>query len=298
MTALFAVVDSEGRPEGCIATQIVPWWSFTKTLIAAAALRLSEEKRLRLDAPIDGAPYTLRQLLQHRAGVGDYGALTAYNAAVARREQPWRDDQLFAHIDPAGLLFPPGAGWAYSNVGYLLVRRALERTCDADLQEILREKVLRPLGLLRSRLGVSIDDMQQTPFPGGHGYHPGWAFHGVVLGPAAEAALALHHLLCTDFLEPLSRNALLDRHPVGGVANGRPWVEAGYGLGLMNGTMQAAEGHAPLRVLGHSGSGPGSVGAVYHAPDLTERLTAAVFADGADAGAVEREALRHIVRAS
>jgi CubicO group peptidase (beta-lactamase class C family) len=276
---------------------VVPWWSFTKTLIAAATLRLSEEKHLTLDTPIAGVPYTLRQLLKHRAGVGDYGSLAAYDAAVARGDPPWRDDHLFAHVDPDALLFPPDTGWAYSNVGYLLVRRVLERACNADLQEILEETVLRPLGLLQTRFGTSIDDMQQTPFSGGHGYHPGWVFHGVVLGPAAEAALALHRLLYTDFLEPLSRDALLDQHPIGGAMDGRPWVKTGYGLGLMIGTMRTGVGRTPIRVIGHSGSGPGSVCAVYHAPDPPERLTVAVFAAGADAGAIEGEALRHIAHA-
>jgi Beta-lactamase len=54
---------------------IVPWWSFTKTVIAAAVLRLVQDGRLRLDETLDGKSYSLRQLLQHRAGLPDYGAL-------------------------------------------------------------------------------------------------------------------------------------------------------------------------------------------------------------------------------
>jgi CubicO group peptidase (beta-lactamase class C family) len=79
-----ATIDPQGRPEGGFSTDVVPWWSFTKTLIAAAALRLAERGRLALDEPLTGLPYTPRQLLQHRAGVGDYGQLPDYQAAVAR----------------------------------------------------------------------------------------------------------------------------------------------------------------------------------------------------------------------
>ena len=49
----------------------VPWWSFTKTILAAASLRLVAQGRLELDKPVAGKPYTLRYLLQHRAGLGD-----------------------------------------------------------------------------------------------------------------------------------------------------------------------------------------------------------------------------------
>lgn len=61
-----------------------------------------------------------------------------------------------------------------------------------------------------------------------------------------------------------------------------------YGLGLMTGTMRAPDG-TPIEVLGHSAGGPGSVGAVYHAP-ATGR-TVAVFAER-DGDAAEYEAVR------
>jgi len=67
---------------------IVPWWSFTKTVIAATALALVRDGRLALDTPLPTG-YTLRQLLQHRAGLPDYGPLRDYHAAVARHEDAW-----------------------------------------------------------------------------------------------------------------------------------------------------------------------------------------------------------------
>ena len=80
-------VSADGRAEHSGRTEaIFPWWSFTKTVLAIAALRLAEERILALDAPFLGRPYTLRQLLQHRAGVPNYAALAAYHAAVARGE--------------------------------------------------------------------------------------------------------------------------------------------------------------------------------------------------------------------
>ena len=53
---------------------------FTKTIIAAAVV-LVQQARLSLDQPLANRRYTLRQLLQHRAGLAEYGDLAAYHAA-------------------------------------------------------------------------------------------------------------------------------------------------------------------------------------------------------------------------
>ena len=119
--------------------------------------------------------------------------------------------QSCSHTLPAEpLVFAPGTGWAYSNVGYLLVRRLIEAACGEGLAGVLQSRILAPLGLRASRLAQVPADMLETVFEGGHGYHPGWAFHGFVIGPVAEAALALHRLLDGDLLTPASRAAMLD----------------------------------------------------------------------------------------
>lgn len=291
-----AVVDAQGRLAGDASTAVVPWWSFTKTLIAACTLRLAEQGRLALDEPLRGLPYTPRELLQHRAGVGNYGELAEYHATVAGGAAPWSDDEVFARVPPERLLFSPGTGWAYSNVGYLLLRRLIEKIHGAGLKDALRDLVLMPLDLRCSRLAETRDDMRSTVFEGGRDYHPGWAFHGIVIGPAADAALALHGILNADLLAPASRNALLDRCPIGGPIAGRPWMTTGYGLGLMMGTMQRPGMREPAEMIGHSAGGPGSVGAVYCAPDDDRCRTVAVFTAGSDEGVAEDEALRQLMR--
>jgi CubicO group peptidase (beta-lactamase class C family) len=69
MQAPFAVIEDGALVAGTNADAVVPWWSFTKTVIAAAALVLVQQKRLALDRPLAGRRYSLRQLLQHRAGL-------------------------------------------------------------------------------------------------------------------------------------------------------------------------------------------------------------------------------------
>lgn len=291
MTRHSAVIDPFGTPAEGSSTACVPWWSFTKTLIAVAALRLVEQEKLDLDRPLAGFPFTLGHLLQHHAGLWDYGSLRSYHEAVGKGEEPWPVDVLLSRVPPSKLLFAPGSGWSYSNVGYLLVRRLIEETCGRDLQDVLLDLVLAPLGLQRARLATTRADMDMTAFTGGHGYDPRWVYHGVVVGPVVEAALALHRLQTSDLLSIVSRAAMLDRHPIGGALPGRPWVTTGYGLGLMMGTMRRNGMPHPLTVLGHSAGGPGSVGAVYHTADGGAPRTVAVFAAGAAEGVVEDDAL-------
>ena len=290
MTAYSAAVDADGNLEGGSSSAVVPWWSFTKTLIAVSALRLAEEGYLALDARVDGLPYTPRDLLQHRAGVGNYGGLREYHDAIARGDDPWTDEEVFSRIPADKLMFAPKAGFAYSNVGYLVLRRLVEKCYGDGLGEVLRALVLSPLGLTSSRFATTRDDMRATAFAGGLDYHPGWAFHGIVIGPVSEAALALHRLLCGDLLDPGSCAAMRDGVAVGASDLRPPWVSGAYGLGLMAGAMHHSGIGHPVAVVGHSAGGPGSVGAVYHAID--SQRTAACFIAGQDEGAAEVEALK------
>uniref|UniRef100_UPI003A8DDA00 serine hydrolase n=1 Tax=Pararhodobacter aggregans TaxID=404875 RepID=UPI003A8DDA00 len=57
---------------------LAPFWSVTKTVIALCALRLAEQRRLDLDAPLADIGVTLRQLLGHTAGLPGYFTLPAY----------------------------------------------------------------------------------------------------------------------------------------------------------------------------------------------------------------------------
>ena len=308
-----AVVDATGSLLPGASGSVVAWWSFSKTLVAACVLLLAERGRLSLDDCLDGLPcdpsrslpgglprgfsrgcsFTLRQLLQHRAGVGNYGEMPEYHEAVAAECPPWSDEEMLRRVPPDELLFAPGEGWAYSNVGYLLVRRHLERVEDEPLEAVLRRLVLAPLALERCRVAATVDDMRRIAYPPAHAYDPRWVYHGCVVGPVRDAALALHHLLHGTLLSTASRAALLDRHPIGGPIAGRPWQSHGYGLGVMMGSMGSQAADA-LEVVGHSAGGPGSVGAVYSRRTPGGPRTAAAFAPGNDVGITEDVALRLI----
>src|SRR5206468_2267838 len=107
-------------------------YSITKTFTATLVLLLREEGRLSLDDPLSrwfpripqADRITLRQLLNHTAGVPDYGALRSYHEAVrSSPSTPWSFERFAAETFDRGLQFEPGSSWAYSNPGYMLLKR-------------------------------------------------------------------------------------------------------------------------------------------------------------------------------
>lgn len=235
----------------------VPWWSFTKTAIAICALRLVEEGALHLDEPVDGREYTLAQLLRHEAGLPDYGSLTAYHADVAAGRAPWPVERLLAEAGADRLRYEPGNGWDYSNIGYLEVRRLVERASGLDLGAALTRFVFAPAGLATARLALTPGDLDGVAMGDARGYHPGWVYHGLVTGTAADAARLLRGLVEGRLMSPrtferMRAGRALPEH------RSDTYPDPAYGLGLM---LWAT---GPLdHPLGHTGGGPGSNIAVY-----------------------------------
>lgn len=293
---LTASVNDQGMLLKKSSHDLVPWWSFTKTLIAACALRLVDQGYINLDDLVNEKPYTLRHLLQHRAGVADYGGLHAYHDSVSRGEQPWPIEELFLRLNVETLLFKPGQKFMYSNIGYYYVREFLEKVSGEPFHQCLQQLVFNPLHLESARVVNTREDMDLSAFETDHGYHPGWVYHGLVMGSVADAALGLHRLLEGKLLRTYALNEMLKSNPVGGEIPGRPWKTTGYGLGLMVGQMGMKDMAESTLVMGHSAAGPGSVGAVYHFPNTSSKRTVAVFGPFGNEGITEAAALQIAVK--
>jgi D-alanyl-D-alanine carboxypeptidase len=269
---------------------IVPWWSITKTALAACALLLVAGGRLELDRALSGRKYTLRQLLQHTSGLGCYTDRPQYEAAVHGHADPWsgNDHALFVH-EPHSV--EPPRGWKYSNSGYFLVRSMIEQATGVDIERALTSLVLSPLGIERSFIATTRADLQRSVFGGEDNFHPGWVAHGLLMGPPSDVVAFMHRLFTGTLLPAPLLEAMRERHPVETDLAGRPWRTAGYGLGLMI-DVASTQGLC----LGHTGQGPESVSAAYHFPDLSPPLTVAAFAPTDDQGVAERAVLEEAAR--
>jgi D-alanyl-D-alanine carboxypeptidase len=228
-------------------------YSVAKAYLGVIAVRLASRGVFSLDEEYAyGA--TLRQLLLHTSGLPDYGTLPEYEAAVtARPGEAWSDDEFLARALAHGRGFEPGAGWAYSNTGYLLVRRAIDEA--VGLERALREEIVEPLGLRDTRWALAVSDLDGLE-PGearGLGgdvqgvYDPKWVAHRTLVS-TAEEVLAFWRALLAGALAPLDE--LLTAVPVGDEPGfGRP----SYGLGVMVDPEWPGGG----TLVGHGGGGPG-----------------------------------------
>ncbi|VVP05478.1 D-aminopeptidase [Pseudomonas fluorescens] len=271
----------------------VPWWSFTKTVLAAAALSLVRDGLIGLDEGVPEGPFTLRQLLRHEAGLADYSELADYHTAVARNETPWSAAEMLQRLDATRLRYAPGDGWRYSNVGYLFIARLIARVTGLRLEEALTQRVFAPLGLSRIRLATTRADLAYVNMGAASTYDPGWVYHGLLVGPLVEAALCLDRLLDGHLLPQSLLREMQTVRTLGGPIAGRPWVAPGYGLGLMQGMVESG-----LTLSGHTGVGPGSIIAVYRCIDGNSTASCAVFDESGNEGAVEAEVVRHLICAA
>ncbi len=137
--------------------------SVTKMVVAAIVLRLVEQRRLDLDADVNGYlrswkvaenrftrahPVTLRLLLSHRSGLPttnfpyDDGARPTL-VQVLQGAPPARNAAAVVQSAPA-------SRWSYSNLGYVLVQLVLEDVMGRPLQQIAEAEVFQPLGMASS----------------------------------------------------------------------------------------------------------------------------------------------------
>lgn len=131
--------------------------SISKQFVSTAILLLVEEGSLSLDDAIEthlpeipGEWYgvTVRQLLTHTSGIPDYEEIRSYD--VYRFRLTPEEVIRIAHSRPMD--FRPGTGWYYSNTGYFLLSRIVERIEGKPLGEVLHSRIFAPLGMTSTRL--------------------------------------------------------------------------------------------------------------------------------------------------
>lgn len=285
MTEAWAVIEDGIVIEAHDADLIVPWWSFTKTVLAAAALVLVCDGALALDEPLNDKPYTLRHLLQHRSGLVDYGGFAAYHEAVARGDAPWPVPVLLHHVAADRLRYTTGEGWDYSNIGYLFVRQLIETVTGGNLDAALRRLILAPLGIETARIALERAELEAVEMGSARTYHPAWVYHGLMVGSVKDAALLLDRLMTGALLPSSLLKEMLTPFILPGPVSDRPWKVPGYGLGMMTGETTVEQ-----QVAGHTGGGPGSTIAVYRAARDAPSRTATFFATSEDQARTEEGA--------
>jgi CubicO group peptidase (beta-lactamase class C family) len=133
--------------------------SISKTFTATGLLIAVDKGLLKLDDPVikllpqftvksrfgaDAVPsITFRHLLSHRAGLIHPAPCAYQNRACTFAEH-------IKSISETWLKFPPGRGFAYSNLGVDVAGYALESSSKKPFDQFMRDELFRPLGMTMS----------------------------------------------------------------------------------------------------------------------------------------------------
>jgi CubicO group peptidase (beta-lactamase class C family) len=125
--------------------------SITKNLTLAAALALVEHGRLHLSdrlgellpgVPADKRQVTVRQLLEHRAGLSQY-VVDAPGGDFAELSR----EEALSRILNRPLRFAPGSDYGYSDAEYTVAAAVIEDAADQPFERFVRDRILRPAGM-------------------------------------------------------------------------------------------------------------------------------------------------------
>lgn len=163
--------SSDGRAVPTVSpTSLFRLASLSKHITAAAVIRLAQDGKLSLSAPVAPllglstaadprlAKVTVWRLLQHTGGWDrdiskDYLYLDHTIAAALGVPLPIDEDDIIRYAGSRALDFDPGSRFAYSNYGYLLLGRIVEKVSGIGYESYVRQKLLAPVGITRMRLG-------------------------------------------------------------------------------------------------------------------------------------------------
>ena len=133
--------------------------SLAKPFTAMSVLLLEQEGKLSLDdsirthvpgLPAIFQPVTLRQLLHHTGGAGDYTP-ELIMGGVRPEDVANGDDVMRVLARRTELTAPAGTRYEYSNTGYFLLGRAVESVSGKTLPEFARDRIFVPLGMTHTR---------------------------------------------------------------------------------------------------------------------------------------------------
>lgn len=128
--------------------------SLTKSVTAAAILRLAEEGKLSLDDPLSrffpdtpsvAKDIRVRHLLNHTSGLPEMEIDKAQKSLPDSFTTGQVVEYYFSTIEK--LDFAPGEAWSYNNAGYFLLGGIIENVSGMSYDQYFRTAFFEPLGL-------------------------------------------------------------------------------------------------------------------------------------------------------
>jgi CubicO group peptidase (beta-lactamase class C family) len=254
--------------------------SVGKQFTATAVMMLVEEGKVGLDDPLTkyfpDAPsswkeVTVRELLSHTAGFGDYPKNFNFR-------KDWTEAELLKLVESIPLAYPPGTKWDYSNLGFLTLGILIHRVTGEFYGDFLQQRIFQPLGMQTTRI-ISEADIVPNRAAGyrlvkGELKNQEWV--APMVNTTADGSLYFSILDLAKWDAALYTETLLKRSSLdqmwtpAKLKNGQPNKD-GYGFGWFIGDRH---GH---HVVSHDGSWQGFKTAI--ARYVNDQLTVVVLAN-------------------
>jgi D-alanyl-D-alanine carboxypeptidase len=264
--------------------------SMGKQFTAMAVMMLAEEGKLSLDdriakhlsVPSSWSRITVRHLLTHTSGLGDYPEDFSL-------QKNYTEAELLKMIAGQPLEFAPGEKWNYSNLGYVTLGILIHKISGEFYGDLLQKRIFGPLGMKRTRVINEADIIPNRAagyeLKGGALKNQEWV--APALNTTADGSLYFTAEDIAKWDEALEAKKLLS--PAGFEQMWTPvklnnGSSAPYGFGW--GIRQTDSGR---RVLEHGGAWQGFATYIARYPD--DRLTVVVFCNraGADAAYIAKK---------
>lgn len=157
--------------------------SISKPVAAAGALRLVEQGKLSLDAPVndyltswkvpasrftESKPVTLAGILSHTAGLTVHGFPGYAAAGPAATLVQVLDGAPPANTAPIRVDTTPGSIWRYSGGGYTVMQQMVVDVTGRPFPDFMRETVLVPFGMTGSTFAQPLAPEQAARTASGH----------------------------------------------------------------------------------------------------------------------------------
>lgn len=201
--------------------------SISKWLTATTLLRLSDQGRIAIDAPIStylpyfradvGSRVTLRHLLCNASGIPN-GFTPAIKADPSLRSQPLSTEDGIRRFCQGDLAFQPLEKFDYALTNWMILVGVVEQVTGQPFQQAVKRLTLDALGLPHTGADSTFADAPETavsyatinpPSRRTEPRLPLLAASGGYISTAPDLLRAAHAVFDTGFLSPSARNDLL-----------------------------------------------------------------------------------------
>jgi CubicO group peptidase (beta-lactamase class C family) len=153
--------------------------SVSKLITATAIMKLQEEGKLKLSDFVFGEHgilsdsiysdikdkrtrfITVEQLLRHSAGYSSkYGDPMFFPLDIAKKmdvEPPVKAETTIQFALSRRLHFTPGSRGGYSNLGYVMLEKVVEKASGKNYEDYVKSHILNPIGIFDMHLGKSLE---------------------------------------------------------------------------------------------------------------------------------------------